>query len=270
MRKPSLLSESLILDIETSEMDYMTDRMLAIKERGGNPEGIEIEHIGSAICLYSKNMPWPSFNTVKGIRSTDIPYIDDMIRFYQSKGRKIQIEIVPSMVDQGLLEVLSEKGLYHAGFHTSMYMELELGIPEEEHSIEIQPIKCDEFEKYAAVHCEGTGLPPQGIDPVARNNEVLYARPGWTFFMAYVEHKPAAVGVMYIKNGIASLTFAATIPDHRSKGLQQALLRRRLAKAIEEKCRLAVSQCSFLSQSHRNMERTGMKLGYVRTTWTGK
>lgn len=270
MRALSLPSESLILDIESSEMEYMSDRMLAMKERDGNPEGVEIERFGNAVCLYSKNMPWTSFNTVKGIRSSDIPYLDDMIRFYQTKGRKFQIEVVPSLIDQELLKALSQKGLYHSGFHTSMYMELEFGIPVEDHDIEILPIERNEFEKYAAVHCMGTGLPQQGIPPVARNNEVLYDRPGWTFYMAYVEHDPAAVGVMYLKNGIASLTFAATLPDHRRKGLQQALLRTRLAKAMEENCRLAVSQCSFLSQSHRNMERVGMKLGYVRTTWTEK
>lgn len=268
MKSLSVPTEQLILDIESSEMNYMIDRMTAIKERDHNPEGVEIERIGNAVCLYSKTMPWTSFNTVKGIRTADIPYIEEILRFYKSKERKFQIEIVPSLVDSELLKVLAEKGLYHFGFHTSMYKQIELGAEEVDPGIDIVSIEQGEFEKYAAVHCIGTGLPLQGIPSVARNNEVLYDRPGWKFYMVYTNGDPVATGVMYIEGDIASLTFAATVPDHRRKGLQQALLRKRLAEAVMKNCRLAISQCAFLSQSHRNMDRVGMKLGYVRTTWT--
>ncbi|SMF82522.1 Acetyltransferase (GNAT) domain-containing protein [Paenibacillus uliginis N3/975] len=266
---PSFPSEPLIVDIESSEVDYMTDRMKAIEERDGNPEGVEITRIGHAVCLYSKSMPWPSFNTVKGIRSEDIPYIDDIIHFYRSRDRKFQIEVVPSLVDQKLLKALADKGMYQSGFHTSMYINPE-SLTDEFHwaAIDIRPLKRDEFEKYATVHCIGTGLPQQGIPSVARNNEVLYDRPGWRFFMAYINDNPAAAGVMYVKGDIASLTFAATLPEYRRQGLQQGLLRRRIAEAARESCRMVVSQCSFISPSHRNMERVGMKLGYVRTAWT--
>ncbi|WP_054956462.1 GNAT family N-acetyltransferase [Paenibacillus dakarensis] len=263
-------SEALILDIESSEIDYMTDRMEAIRERIGNPEGVEMERIGHAICFYSKNMPWPAFNTVKGIRSSDIPYVSDMIRFYRSRERAIQIEIVPSLVDQQLLNVLSQEGLYASGYHTSMYMEMNPAAIDESKDIHVETLQREEFVNYAMVHCIGTGLPEQGIPAVARNNEVLYDRPGWKFFMVYVEQEPAAAAVMYVKNDIASLTFAATIPDYRRKGFHIALLKKRLAEAAKQHCRLAVSQCSYQSQSHRNMEKVGMKLGYIRTLWKEK
>ncbi|WP_374020501.1 hypothetical protein ABU162_13305 [Paenibacillus thiaminolyticus] len=48
---------------------------------------------GHAVCFYSKTMPWPSFNTVKGLRTSDIEYIDDMIRFYRERARKPQFEL---------------------------------------------------------------------------------------------------------------------------------------------------------------------------------
>lgn len=60
-------SEQLIQDMEHAELRYMVDRMLAIQEREHNPEGIEIQRFGQAVALYSQTMPWPSFNTVKGI-----------------------------------------------------------------------------------------------------------------------------------------------------------------------------------------------------------
>ena len=266
-----LPSANLVREIEESEMEYMIDRMEAIQSRPGNPEGIEVKRFGSAVCYYSKTMPWPSFNRVKGLRSEDASQLDAIIDFYQSRDRKAQFEIVPSFVDQNLLKSMAERGYYQSGFHNSLYMEPRLfGVNEavDSASIRIEDLQEDQFELYAAIHCRGFGLPDSGIAPVAQNNKVLFERPGWRFFLAYYEAIPAAVGVMFMKDRTASLTFAATLPEFRGKGLQQALLKHRVAEAYRNDCGLVVGQCAFLSQSHRNMERIGMKLGYVRTTWT--
>lgn len=54
----SLPSIEQIKDIKNAEIDYMTDRMSAIQARPGNPEGIEIQRFGNAVCSYSKTMTW--------------------------------------------------------------------------------------------------------------------------------------------------------------------------------------------------------------------
>jgi hypothetical protein len=262
-----ITSEPLIREIERSEIDYMIDRMKAIQDRPDNPEGVEVEQIGSAVCYYSKTMPWASFNTVKGLRSCDAEVLDQIIEFYNQRGRRAQFEIVPSLVDQSVLEQLSDRGFYQSGFHTSLHVaptEYE-SVPSED--IRIQEIQEGDFDIYATIHCRGTGLLDHGIPHVAQNNKVLFQRLGWKFYVAYYHETPAAVGVMYMKNGVASLTFAAALPEFRNKGLHQSLLRRRIVEASHNKCRLIVSQCSFLSPSHRNMERVGMKIGYVRASW---
>lgn len=268
--RTQLPSESLIRDIVYSEVDYMLDRMMAIRNREGNPEGIELGRFGNVLCLYSKTMPWGNFNTVKGMTHADLRYLDAILDFYRERERKVQFEIVPSLVDTGFLQCLSERGFFQSGFHTSTYMEpCEFNeLPSGE--VRIQELDEEQFDTYAMIHCRGTGLPDDGIRPVAANNVVLYQRPGWKFFMAYVNDEPAATAVMCSQDGIASLTFAATLPDFRGRGLHQLLLQRRIAEAQRNGCRLVVGQCSFLSQSHRNMERVGMKLGYIRTTWTEK
>jgi hypothetical protein len=263
-----LPSPELILKIEQSEKDYMQDRMEAIRNRQGNPEGVDIAYFGNAMCIYSKTMPWPAFNTVKGFSSADVDYIDDILDFYRSRQRKVQFEIVPSRVDQRTLTELSKRGFYQSGFHNSMYckpVSEKIPLPDQ---VQIRELNEKEFTTYATIHCRGTGLPDNGIPPVAENNRVLWHRPGWKFFIAYVFDQPAAAGVMYSKNGICSLTFAATLPKYRNQGLHKVLLKTRIVEAASQNCELVVGQCAFLSQSHRNMEAVGMKLGYVRTTWT--
>ncbi|PZD97321.1 GNAT family N-acetyltransferase [Paenibacillus sambharensis] len=263
-----LPSEAIVRAIAASENDYMFDRMTAIQARPGNPEGVEIGRFGSALCLYSATMPWPSFNTVKGFTSENLPFLDDILAFYTSKARNAQFEMVPGLVDGPSLHALAERGFYQSGYHASLYREPSLDLMIDNGEIVVKELEEDEFELYAMLHCRGTGLPDNGIPHVAANNKVLYHRPGWKFLVAYLNGIPAATAVMYQNNGAASLTFAATLPEHRGQGLQTALIQRRVVEAAKANSKIVVGQCSFLSQSHRNMERAGMRIGYIRTTWT--
>lgn len=264
-------SIQLIKEIERAEVNYLYDRMIAIQNRPHNPEGIELKQIGNAIAFFSKTMPWPAFNTVKGTTTADIEFIDSIIDIYRSRDRKAQFEIIPSLVDQNYLKCLAARGFYQSGFHSSLYIEPKVfngNVSSCSKNIRIEELQEEQFMLYGTIHCRGTGLSDHGIPSVAANNEVLYKRDGWKFYVAYLNEVPAAVGVMHMKEGIASLTFAATLPEFRNQGLQQRLLERRIEEAKRNNCKLVVGQCAFLSQSHRNMERIGMKIGYIRTSWT--
>lgn len=118
-------SIDLIKEIELSEIDYMTDRMLAIQSRDKNPEGIDIQQFGNAVCFYSKTMPWPTFNTVKGLTNNDLEHLDAIIDFYRQRDRKVQFEVIPSVVDQNFLKRLTDLGMYTSGFHSSLIIKPE-------------------------------------------------------------------------------------------------------------------------------------------------
>ncbi|MDI4647461.1 GNAT family N-acetyltransferase [Cohnella hashimotonis] len=277
--QPSL---ALIRDIEASEIEFMMDRMEAIRDRPGNPEGVEIERFGNAVCFYSKTMPWPAFNTVKGLAEADADRIDSIVAFYRDRGRAVQFEAVPALASSNLLRKLTEAGFYPSGIHTSMYVQPERreavpaylnsvqasGRGPEQETISIEALREDQLELYAAIHCRGTGLPDAGIPSVAANNQVLHGRPGWQFYLTYVDGVAAGAGVLFTQNNKASFTFAAVLPAYRNRGLHRRLLDARIDEAHRRGCGIAVGQCAYLSQSHRDMDRAGMKLGYVRTTWT--
>ncbi|WP_309118314.1 GNAT family N-acetyltransferase [Paenibacillus sp.] len=269
MRLGSLMTEPLYGTLERSESEYMLDRMTAIRERAGNPEGVEFERFGGALAFYSKSMPWPQFNTVKLLSEEEIDVLDDIIEFYQARGRIPQFEITPGNGTKKLFQALHSRGYYQSGFHASLYAEpTGSGLPAVDDSIRIREIGKEEAELYATIHCRGTGLGDDGIPYVASNNEVLMGRAGWRFYVAEWHGEPGAVGVMFAKDRTASLTFAATLPEFRNRGLQTALIARRMREARTARCELVVGQASYASQSSRNMERTGMRLGYTRATWS--
>lgn len=281
--RDKLPSIALTRLLEQSESDYMMDRMAAIRDRPDNPEGVELATFGSALALYSRTMPWPSFNTVKGFSTENADDLDAILDFYRSRGRKPQIEIVPARVDSTTLQLLSERGLYQSGFHVTLYRALSDGeheaagrVLDEESAISaaaetnfrIRELAEDDFTAYATVHCRGTGLPDSGIAPVAANNAILAARPGWHFYLADAAEEAAATAVMYSKQGVSSLTFAATLPQYRGQGLHRRLIAARMHQARQLGDAWVVGQCNYNSQSHRNMEALGMRIGYIKALWS--
>ena len=65
-------------------------------------------------------------------------------------------------------------------------------------------------------------------------------------------------------DGVALLCGAATLPEHRRRGVQRALLHERLRAAATRGCDIAVVTTQPASKSQANVERIGFALLYVR------
>jgi ribosomal protein S18 acetylase RimI-like enzyme len=86
-------------------------------------------------------------------------------------------------------------------------------------------------------------------------------------FMAYLARRNgevAGAGGMRIANGIAQLCGAGTLPAHRRRGVQTALLQQRLADAAHSGCEIAVVTTQPGSVSQQNVQRQGFELLYAR------
>src|SRR5690554_4117825 len=97
-----IMNHELAVTLERSEINYMVDRMKAIQERDGNPEGIEITYFGQCVAFFSRTMPWGLFNNVKGLIEED--NLDDMINYYEERERKFEVQIIPSKVNKDILK----------------------------------------------------------------------------------------------------------------------------------------------------------------------
>jgi GNAT superfamily N-acetyltransferase len=78
------------------------------------------------------------------------------------------------------------------------------------------------------------------------------------------ENDPHAAGAMGLAGGVALFTGDATLPEARGRGLQLKLIRARLLAAQRDGCDLAVASVLPGSVSHRNYERAGFQLVYMR------
>ncbi|WP_144614272.1 GNAT family N-acetyltransferase [Bacillus cereus] len=257
-------------EIESAEIHMLSSRLTLLQAINGNPMQVQMKKFGSATAFSSKIIAGPAFNTVKGVTFTNTDEIDEIISYYQSLQIPCRFEITPAQGTTKLFQYLSEKGLYQSSFHTALY-----SIPREDSPllpshISVRHLKENEFDTFADIYVRGFNMPSFTKDGVRQNNEILYNKPGWHFFIAEVQNTPASIGVLYIKNGVASLAASATLPEFQRNGCHTALIQKRIETAIEFNCNLIVGQASFGSGSQNNMERAHMKIAYTKSIWTAK
>lgn len=88
--------------------------------------------------------------------------------------------------------------------------------------------------------------------------------PGVVRFAARRGGELAGAASMRLGEGIAQLCGAGTLPAHRGRGVQTALLAHRLAVAAAAGCELAVITTQPGSKSQENAHRRGFELLYAR------
>lgn len=96
----------------------------------------------------------------------------------------------------------------------------------------------------------------------------LYAatlgEPGWTHYLALVDGAPAAAGALFCTGEVALFMVAATAPEFRGRGLQQAFIARRYADALAAGATIGVAETVDDNASPRNFQRAGFRLVHRR------
>jgi GNAT superfamily N-acetyltransferase len=115
---------------------------------------------------------------------------------------------------------------------------------------------------------------PDGFEPWVAT---LIGRKGWRHYMAFLggdsgQGEPVGTGSLYVKGEWASLGFAATLPQARGRGVQSALIVRRIREAAAVGCRwlsveTAEDKPGKPAPSFHNLTRLGFKLGYFRDNY---
>jgi hypothetical protein len=104
----------------------------------------------------------------------------------------------------------------------------------------------------------------------------LHGRERWHLYLALDGETPVATGALFLSESevgaIGELTFASTLPEHRRRGAQSALVARRVADARAAGARWVVSETDEErperpNPSTRNLVRLGLPVAYVRTNW---
>ena len=264
---------SLAKRIERAEAGLIQDCALAAARRVP-PEQLLVREMNGGVAVYVE--PGAPFNKVAGLGFDGVPpsdVLDALEREFSDRAAPLQFEI-STLSDPNLARTLTRRGYELVGFENvlggnpgdlarspSSEIEVAIAVPSEARTwIEVVTtgfLTPDVFD----------GPPSHeefGRDVLERVYQDTIAASGFERYLARRAGAIAGGASFRIQDGIAQLAGAATLPEHRRKGVQTALLQYRLAEAAQRGCDIAVVTTQPGSKSQENVQKAGFALLYAR------
>jgi ribosomal protein S18 acetylase RimI-like enzyme len=248
------------------DVSYTISRMKILERLPGNPMGIAYRWVDeTAVALMSR---LPSFARVVGLRAGQESQIQPLVSWYRDHSIRPSFEMVPGQYDAKLGRELARLGFFQSGFHVSLIGEpAGLACGEDQVPIE-QVTDASSMEGYLDAYVEGWGIAEKDHAQFKANVRSWLNQPGWSLYLGRANGRPVAAATLYVHDGIGYLADAATHPSFRRRGFHSALLRRRIRDAGAAGAEIVFSGATPFSTSHRNMERAGIRVHFIRSLWT--
>ncbi len=201
------------------------------------------------------------------VTRADIELIED---FYRQRGAPVFHEVSP-LADLALLGLLNERGYQPVEFTSVMFRpirpDFRLTVARNER-IQVRLAQGDEQELWARTAAKGAVESSELADQILELERISAKRPGALAFLAELDGRAIAAGVLIIHDGVALLGGASTIPEARKQGAQASLLDSRMRYAAEHGCDIAMMSAQPPGGgSQRNAERHGFRIAYTRIKW---
>jgi hypothetical protein len=263
-----LSDKKLAVRVERAEALNQVEYAVAYNRLGLEPEAAH-KKIGSGYAVFTgADSPITQAFALGMEGPVGEDDLDELESFFKDRGAAVNIEVC-HMADMSLPEKLIERG-----YRISEYSDVLVRPLFESDAFDlksdslIRKVREDEIDIFARVVSEGFvegGLAPDFLIEVFR---VFFHQSHCTCFGALTNGEPSGGGAVLIRDGVAVLGGASTLPQHRNLGIQTDLLRKRLSFALSEGCDFAVVATAPGSTSQRNVQRQGFQIVYARTKFT--
>lgn len=262
--------------IERAEAELIAEGGAAARVRLGDGR-VFLERVAGGVVVFADD--GSPFNKVAGIGFEGVPDDEALVAIEREGARRraaVQFEVA-SLADPDVARCLTRRGYEIVGFENVLGLALASAAARpdtDSGAIHITAVGPDENAAWLDTVASGF-LQPDVIDGPASHEQFdraalervfadTIAAPGFERYLAWRDGDVAGGASLRIHDGIAQLCGAATLPAHRRRGVQSALLRYRLALAASRGCDLAVVTTQPGSKSQENVQRFGFSLLYAR------
>jgi len=195
--------------------------------------------------------------------------MDQLEGFYRTRSETVRVETCP-LADASLIAQFRKRG-YGATEFSNVFAAslLDDGLPQLFRSelppkTTIEKVPSDQLDLWTLTVAEGFAETFPVTKEMLNVMKLFACGPHTECYLALVDGKPAAGGTLAMRDGVAGLFGASTLPAFRNCGLQTALLQVRLERARAANCDVAVSLARPGSASERNIARHGLQTLYTR------
>ncbi|HLN61694.1 MAG TPA: GNAT family N-acetyltransferase [Symbiobacteriaceae bacterium] len=259
-------SESLARRLEESEAAHWASLMEGLAALPDNPYQPQVRRFGRLVALACPGMAKRYFvNRIFGAGDGDEESLQEAVAWMRSLGVPVRIDICPLLPHEMLVRQLAREGFCALGFQMALYglvpplQPMPAGVTLRPAETPADFAFVEEAMPAAFEETDSTWL-----RWLADSTRVTLARPDWRTYIGFVDGEPAGFGQLHMANGVGSLALAGTLKQFRGRGLQTALILRRIADAAAAGCDLIATQTGNGTASQRNMERLGLRVAYTK------
>lgn len=193
--------------------------------------------------------------------------LDVLESFFAERGAGVAHEVSP-MADPALLALLPARGYRPVELTTLLHRPLDRDARTATTDVRVRVIEPGDAARWADIAAAGWGEQPALGDFMRGFGLVSANARGAVAFVAELGGEPIATAMLALRDDVAVLAGASTLPAFRNRGAQNALLAARLAYAADRGCEIATMGASPGSTSQVNAERNGFRVAYTRIKWS--
>jgi hypothetical protein len=231
--------------------------------------GLRCEPVDGGTAFIAARFPHPTVNRVTGFgldQPLDEATLDRTIALYPH--RVFSIQPSPMARPRQLAGWLAARG-FAVDFHWLIWArEAEAPPAESATDLELRRLGPEHAAEFAALVCT-TYANPVRLAPL---HAAGVGRPRWHHWGAFEDGRLVAAGILYVRGEVGRLFTAGTLPTHRGRGAQGALLVRRMREARALGCRWVTAETADdlpdkPNPSVHNLVRLGWRLLHRRPAW---
>lgn len=227
--------------------------------------GLAALPVADGIAIRARAFPDALFNRAFGFgleRRVGPDELEAVLAFYES-AEAFAVHVCP-FGDTGDARAWLEARGFVARRPTVKWVRSTDAPPDASTNARIEVIGAERAAVFAGM-CETLFETPRVAPWVAR----VVGRPNWRHYVAYDGDEAVGIGGLWIDGEVGNLNSAATVERCRGRGIQSALIARRIRDAADAGCRWVVVETAedrpdAPSPSYRNQHRAGFRLLYVR------
>lgn len=264
---------NLAARIERAEARLIADCAEATGRRRPHENVVVLPVAGGVAAYAGANSP---LNKVAGLGfegPLDEARIEAIERVYAARGAPVRVEL-STLADPAVGALLTLRNYVLVCFENVLALGLEAGDPPRlPDGIEVAACRARDAGRWLNAVVTGFANPDaEGVpsdesyprEAIERVIADITATDGFVRYLARRDGEVAGGASLRACEGIAQLCGAATLPAHRRRGVQSALLAARLHDAGRRGCDLAVVTTLPGSKSQENVQRQGFTLLYSR------
>lgn len=265
------LTPQLIARAECFQARFHVARMGALADLPGNPFGVEARPFGSGFGVACK-IRHPLLrgkSRMHGLGAADVDSLDGLLRFYREDGLPCSLLVRHGDMTEALFARLTSAGLWSAGNGTVPAIVPD-GRADEDMPPDVTVRRSGPGEKelYLDLFQEafaGRDEADPEYRPIQWAEDAL---PGGARYIAEVKGKPVGMASFPVVDGVGYFGTASVLPAYRRRGIQMALICRRLSDAPGLGCDLTLGGGSMDTTTYRNFERAGLRLLPMGVSWS--